>query len=59
MPSMHTFGCISNRCVGITLFVSMQGCGKPQITDEQKVDTHVFRYAVKINNIVNVRTWVS
>ena len=29
--------------VGITLFVIKQGCGKPQMMDEQKVDTHVFR----------------
>ena len=29
-------------CVGITLLVNTQGCGRPQIADEQKVDTHVF-----------------
>jgi hypothetical protein len=29
--------------VGITLFVSTQGCGRPQTADEQKVDAHVFR----------------
>ncbi len=34
-------------CVGITLFVSKQGCGRPQMTDEQKVDTHVFCYVVR------------
>ena len=47
MPSTHTYGCISNLFVGITLLVSMQGCGKPQIADEQKVDTHVFRCVVQ------------
>ena len=35
-------GASAIRCVGITLFVSTQGCGRPQMTDEQKVDTHVF-----------------
>ena len=29
-------------CVGITLFVNLQGCGRPQIADEQMVDAHVF-----------------
>lgn len=33
--------------VGIILFVNLQGCGRPQIADEQKVDTHVFRCVVK------------
>ena len=28
--------------VGITLLVNTQGCGRPQIADGQKVDTHVF-----------------
>ena len=46
MPSMHTFGCISDSFVGITLFVNTQGCGKPQIADEQEADTHVFRCVV-------------
>lgn len=46
MPSTHTYGCISNSFVGITLLVNTQGCGRPQIADEQKVDTHVFRYGV-------------
>ena len=37
------FGCfLAILCVGITLFVSTQGCGKPQMTDEQIVDTRVF-----------------
>ena len=44
MPSTHTYGFISNTFVGITLFVSTQGCGRPQMTDGQKVDTHVFCY---------------
>ena len=34
--------------VGITLFVSTQGCGRPQTADEQKVDTHVFRCVVNL-----------
>jgi len=29
-------------CVGVTLFVNLQGCGRPQEADGQKVDTHVF-----------------
>ncbi|MBO5614879.1 MAG: hypothetical protein J5932_02005 [Prevotella sp.] len=28
-------GLISNTCVGITLLVNTQGCGRPQIADEQ------------------------
>ena len=51
MPSTHTYGFISNTFVGITLFVSTQGCGRPQIADEQKVDTHVF-CCVVINKLV-------
>lgn len=47
-PSQHTYGCISNTCVGITLFVSMQGCGKPQTTDGQNEDTHVFHCVVTL-----------
>jgi hypothetical protein len=43
MPSKYTNGCFSNTFVGITLFVSTQGCGRPQEADGQKVDTHVFR----------------
>ena len=35
-------GYFSNTFVGITLFVSTQGCGRPQEADEQEVDTHVF-----------------
>ena len=46
MPSQHTYGCISNSFVGITLLVNTQGCGRPQIADGQKVDTHVFCCAV-------------
>ena len=42
MPSTHTYGFISNTFVGITLFVSTQGCGRPQEADGQMVDTHVF-----------------
>lgn len=38
----HIMGHISNNFVGIILLVRTQGCGKPQITDKQKVDTHVF-----------------
>ena len=49
MPSTHTYGFISNTFVGITLFVSTQGCGRPQIADGQKVDTHVFRCVVNGN----------
>ena len=36
--------------VGITLFVSTQGCGRPQEADEQKVDTHVFCCVVNPKN---------
>ncbi len=49
MPSQHTYGCISNTFVGITLFVSMQGCGRPQSADEQEVDTHVFYCVANLN----------
>lgn len=28
--------------VGITLLVSTHGCGRPQMADWQKMDTHVF-----------------
>ena len=38
------------RCVGITLFVSKQGCGRPQEADEQRVDTHVFRCVINLDN---------
>lgn len=44
MPSSHTYGCFSKTFVGITLFVNLQGCGRPQSADGQKVDTHVFSY---------------
>lgn len=47
MPSTHTNGCISNTFVGITLFVNLQDCGRPQEADEQEVDTHVFLCVVK------------
>ena len=46
MPSTHTYGFISNTFVGITLLVNTQGCGRPQIADGRKVDTHVFCYVV-------------
>ena len=46
----HLSGCFSNTCVGITLFVSMQGCGRPQPADGQKVDTHIFLYVVIIRS---------
>ena len=46
MPSTHTNGFISIAFVGITLLVNTQGCGRPQIADGQKVDTHVFRCVV-------------
>ena len=36
--------------MGITLLVNTQGCGRPQIADGQKVDTHVFRCVVKRKN---------
>ena len=36
--------------VGITLFVSTQGCGRPQTADEQEVDTHVFFVWLTKNN---------
>ena len=39
--------------VGITLLVSTQGCGRPQMTDGQKVDTHVFYCVVTIRNKIN------
>ena len=44
-PCLHSTlsGVSAIRCVGITLFVSTQGCGRPQTADEQKVDAHVFR----------------
>ena len=51
MPSTHTNGCISNTFVGITLFVSTQGCGRPQEADGQKVDTHIFCCIVNGNRI--------
>ena len=38
----YKLGLSAYNCVGITLFVSTQGCGRPQITDGQQVDTHVF-----------------
>ena len=31
----HLTDMLSHNNVGITLLVSMQGCGKPQIADEQ------------------------
>lgn len=40
--------------MGITLFVSTQGCGKPQEADEQKVDTHAFYCVVKIEPNINL-----
>ena len=49
MPSTHTYGYTAIQRVGITLFVSTQGCGRPQLADEQMVDTHVFRCVVKTN----------
>ena len=49
MPSQHTYGYISNTFVGITLFVSTQGCGRPQIADEQEVDTHAFYCVANLN----------
>ncbi len=42
----HFLGVSAIRHVGITLFVNLQGCGRPQEADEQKVDTHVFLYVV-------------
>ena len=48
MPSRHTYRVHQQYfSVGITMFVSKQGCGRPQEADEQNVDTHVFRYVVK------------
>ena len=48
-PCLHSTltGVISNSFVGITSFVSMQGCGRPQPADGRKVDTHVFRCVAK------------
>lgn len=49
----HKVGLSAYNCVGITLFVSTQGCGRPQITDGQQVDTHVFCCVVKQKQIKN------
>lgn len=35
-------GYFSNTFVGVTLFVNLQGCGRPQEADGLEVDTHVF-----------------
>ena len=43
IPSSHTYGCISNTYAWVSPCSSTcKGCGRPQIADEQKVDTHVF-----------------
>ena len=38
----HLRGVSAIFCVGITLLVNTQGCGRPQIADGHKVDTHAF-----------------
>ena len=37
--------------MGVTLFVNLQGCGRPQEADGQMVDTHVFCYVVNLKEI--------
>ena len=48
-PSTHTYGCISNTNTWVSLCSSTcKGFGRPQIADEQKVDTHVFHCVVNL-----------
>ena len=44
--------------VGVTLFVSMQGCGRPQEADGQTVDTHVFCCVVKTMDLNRLNSGV-
>jgi len=36
-----------NRVGNHSVSSASKGCGKPQLADEQKVDTHAFCYVVK------------
>ncbi len=58
MPSQHTYRCISNTFVGITLFRQQARSPRTSSADEQKVDTHVFCCVVNLKQKLDLNLGV-